>query len=698
MDRFVIGIDTGGTYTDAALVDGAARRVVARAKALTTRGDLAVGVGEALAAVLAEADKAGIGPRDISRLCLSTTLATNAIVEGHGSHVAVILVGFDDAMAERTGIAATLPGTPVLRVAGGHDHAGQEQAPLDLVSAEAFVGEMKGRVAAYAVASHYAVRNPAHEHAVRNAVERIAGVPTSLSVDLSRALDAPRRALTAALNARIIARIAALVAAVRQAMVRNGLDAPLMVVKGDGSLAAADLVARRPIETILSGPAASVVGARFLSGLDDFVVSDVGGTTTDVATVEKGWPRLDREGAVVGGRRTLVRAVAMRTYGLGGDSEATVAPDGTVSLKPNRVVPLSLMAARHPAVIDRMRLMLDDPQGEPHAGHFVMRPFARKDGADPRGLGVREAEILAVVGDEPVPLGRVVHGPTRQKALERLVAQGLLHVAGYTPSDAAHVLGRQGQWNREGAVLGGLLLQRRLTMVAPGTAEDREAAALAFAEAVTEAMVRQSGRVLIASLVETPPAEGDPFVEAVASGTGRVGGLAVSLRPAVPLVAVGGPAPVFYPEVARRLGCELVLAEHADVANAVGAAVALVRARASVEVTSAGPGLWRVHGEGEPVSFMDPSEALAAAVGVARAQARATALAMGGEGTDIEHAIDRADIPGALGDKGLVAATVIASCWGAAAPTPAEGAAAPIATLGAGAPGATEETTRARDA
>lgn len=667
MRRCVIGIDTGGTYTDAAMVDAQSRRVVARAKALTTRGDLAVGVGEALAAVLGDAAGERWTQRDVAQLSLSTTLATNAIVEGHGSAVAMILVGFDDAMVQRTGLSAALPGTPVLRVAGGHDHAGEEQAPLDLAAVERFLAETAGTAEAYAVAAHYAVRNPAHEHAVRDAIERLTGRPVSLSVDLSRALDAPRRALTAALNARIVSRIASLVRAVRGAMAHHGLAAPLMVVKGDGSLGAADAVALRPIETILSGPAASVVGARFLSGLDDFVVSDVGGTTTDIATVERGWPRLDRDGAEVGGRRTLVRAVAMRTFGLGGDSEATIEPDGAVRLKASRVVPLALLAARHPDVLDRMRLALDDPQGEPYAGLYALRPFAGTAAADAT-FGERERELLSRVGTEPVPLGRIVHGPTRMKVLDRLVAQGALQIAGYTPSDAAHVLGLQSQWDRRGAVLGGLLLQRRLAMVAPATEEARDEAARAFARSVVEAMTRQTGRAVIAALAARAPAADDPVVTAAVDGTGRTGGLAVTLRPALPLVAVGGPAPVFYPEVGRRLGADLVLPAHGDVANAVGAAVALVRAQAVVEVTAAGPGLWRVHADGPPASFTDPTEAIASARALARAAAARKARDMGGSGEDVEDHIDRADIPGAMGDKGLVAATVLASCWGAAAP------------------------------
>lgn len=662
----VIGIDTGGTYTDAVMVDATSRRVLASAKALTTRGDLAVGVAEALARVLGEAAAAGVVSDEVGQVSLSTTLATNAIVEGHGSAIAVILVGFDDAMVQRTEIDRALPGTRVLRVAGGHNHAGDEQAPLDIASVETFLTATRDSCEAYAVASHYAVRNPAHEHAVRDAVERLTGRPASLSADLAQALDAPRRALTAALNARIVARITALIAAVRRAMAANGLSAPLMMVKGDGSLAPADTVALRPIETILSGPAASVVGARFLSGLSDFVVSDIGGTTTDVASVENGWPRLDREGATVGGRRTLVRAVAMRTFGLGGDSEVTIDPAGHPVLKAGRVVPLSLLAHRFPEVLQRMQALLDDPQGAPYAGLFVLRPFGAS-AVDSVGtdLTAREQEVLGAVGDAPVSMDKVVHGPTRQKALDRLVGLGRLAVSGYTPSDAAHVLGLQGQWDRQGAVLGGLLLERRLRMQAATRPADRETQATAFAQSVFDAAVRASGRAVLAALSEGTVEALGPFVEAAVDGSGRYRGLAVSVRPAVPLVGVGGPAGVFYPELGRRLGCDVVLPPHAAVANAVGAAIGVIRVRVTLEVTGAGPGLWRLHGLDEPETFVDPTLALARARDLAAGLARDKARALGGSSPEVDLNVDRADVPGLGGDAGLVSATIIAEAWSA---------------------------------
>ena len=133
------------------------------------------------------------------------------------------------------------------------------------------------------MAGYFAVRNPAHEQAVRDLIFELTGKPVSCGHDLAWRLDAPRRALTAVLNARLIPVIQQLIHAVHGLLAEKSITAPLMVVKGDGSLVAEDTALARPVETILSGPAASVVGAHHLAGEDDVFVVDMGGPTTDIA-------------------------------------------------------------------------------------------------------------------------------------------------------------------------------------------------------------------------------------------------------------------------------------------------------------------------------------------------------------------------------------------------------------------------------
>jgi len=129
--QYLIGVDTGGTYTDAAIIEAAGQRVIATAKSITTKGDLSIGVADAITRAMAAMPQ-GLHPQDIALVSVSTTLATNAVVEGHGSAVGVLLVGFDASMAERTGIAKAFPGMALARIAGGHDHNGEQAQALDL--------------------------------------------------------------------------------------------------------------------------------------------------------------------------------------------------------------------------------------------------------------------------------------------------------------------------------------------------------------------------------------------------------------------------------------------------------------------------------------------------------------------------------------------------------------------------------------
>src|SRR5450631_4648957 len=149
-----LGLDTGGTFTDAVLLaDG--RRVIASAKALTTPWNLAIGIGNAIRAVLD--GPAGASRQDVSLVSVSTTLATNAVVENRFSPVCTLLIGFDDAMVERSGLQRPGTGGSVVRVRGGHTATGEESSALDEAAVTRAVAEQEARVEAFAVAANFSV-------------------------------------------------------------------------------------------------------------------------------------------------------------------------------------------------------------------------------------------------------------------------------------------------------------------------------------------------------------------------------------------------------------------------------------------------------------------------------------------------------------------------------------------------------------
>ena len=655
---YLVGVDTGGTYTDAAIIEASGHRVIASAKAITTKGDLAIGVVEAITRAVALLPQ-GLQPRDISLVSVSTTLATNAVVEGHGSAVGVVLIGFDAAMVARTGIAQAFPGMPVESVPGGHDHNGDPRLPLDLEALEAALSRMAGKVDAFAVAGAFAVRNAAHEHAARELIVARTGKPVTLSTELSSSLDAPRRALTAALNARLISRVSNLIEAVQRAMAQLQIGCPLMIVKGDGTLALAESVVTRPIETVLSGPAASLVGAHWLSGLDSFIMSDMGGTTTDLGVLLDGRPRVAPDGAELGGWRTMVRAIDVRTIGLGGDSEVLLEPQGKLSVSPQRIMPVALLGQRFPEVLAMLEADLADVDGgNSMQGRFVLLPFGARADAPTGELSPREREVLLQVSDRPQALRKLAHSLSVQRAISSLRRKGLIQLSGFTPSDAAHVLGLQANWSREAAYLAGQLGARLREMKFP-TPERTEQ----FAHDVWNETVRLTGRAILDTALGVKLSD-QQLIDAVCSGNAQLGLATLSIKPSLPVVAVGGPVKVYYPEVARRLGCEIVFPEHCDVANAVGAAIGVVAQTVVVRVAGDGSGLFVLHSTVGTQQFSDPAEALRRATEMAREAARAAVLAMGAQAPEVKLSVQKTMLPNANSDTGLLEALIMAEAIG----------------------------------
>lgn len=607
-----LGLDTGGTYTDAVLFDPA-RGVVAAAKSLTTKHDLSQGLAAAVEAILPQAT----APIDL--VSVSTTLATNALVEGHGSPICLLLAGYDATSLERAGLKDALRGDPAVFLAGGHGATGDEQCPLDVDGARRAIAEHASHVAAFAVSGFFSVRNPAHEIALKRLVREMTGLPVTCGHELTSKLDAPRRALTAALNARLIPQLQQLVQAVRALLAAHGIVAPLMVVKGDGSLIEAELAMSCPVETILSGPAASVVGARYLSGEREVFVSDMGGTTTDIALLHDGRPVLNPDGAVVGGWRTMVEAVAVHTFGIGGDSEVRLDEAEGLVVGPRRAMPLSLLAHNHPETLDVLQAQLAQ-EWKPAHGRFALRLRALDAGEE--SLSKSQRELWRRLADGPVPLIEIESSYVATQSLLRLADRGLVIIASFTPSDAAHLLGRQTSWSVEAARVGAALWLRRPS--SPGWTPPPSPEA--FAAKVAEAVIVQSGRALLATaMAETgDPAIGGPgklgrlLIDRALAGEPREGALFTpSMTLNRPVVAIGAPVGAYYDEVARRLHTRAIIPPHAEVCNAVGAVAGGIMQTVHVVITQPSEGRFRAHLPDGVADFSDLEAAAAHAETVA---------------------------------------------------------------------------------
>ena len=664
----VIGLDTGGTYTDAALLDTATGTVRATGKSLTTRDDLSIGVGGAIRRVLEDFDGSAA---DIGLVSLSTTLATNAVVEGVGGRVGLLMIGFDETSLQRADLARALGQDPVFFINGGHAADGAPQAQLDEAAIREAVNATEGEVSAYAVAGHFATRNPAHESRTRDLLRDLTGAPVTCSHELSSSLGGPRRALTAVLNARLINLLDRLVAATEGIMADEGLSCQLMVVKGDGSLLESGYARSRPVETVLSGPAASLAGAAFLAGTRTAMVADIGGTTTDIALLQNGAPRLKPDGALVGGWQTMVEAADIRTCGLGGDSEVTPVGRGTtggLTLGPRRAVPLSLLATQWPEVKDKLAEQLAVAVPMSTDARFVMPLMPN---GVPAWLTRSEARLAAkAIEMGPSSVAEIAGTQLALGAVDRLIGRGLLTLATFTPTDALHVTGDFTSFDAEAAMLGAKLIARQKTGIGQPIAETPEE----LASRTLSELHRRTGLALMdAALAHDGAGEmqatNNPLLaDLYRDGTtGKDSLVKLSLELGTGLVALGASAATHYPHVARRMGVELTVPDHAEVAGAVGAAAGSVRQRVMISVTQPSEGRYRVHLPGGPRDLGVMDEALASAREVAGQLAEERARKAGAASVSIEISEDIKLVPLGGGKELFIEALVQATADGAAA-------------------------------
>jgi N-methylhydantoinase A/oxoprolinase/acetone carboxylase beta subunit len=555
-----LGIDTGGTYTDAAVMDIEAGEVMASHKSPTTHEDLTVGIRGAIEGLSDEMlAKVGV-------VSLSSTLATNSVVEGRGCRVGLVAIGHD--------FNSKYHANEEVVINGRHDLWGRETEPLDEAAAEKFLRAIRGKVDGVAISGYLGIRNPKHEIRIREMAYEILGVRAVCGHELSSTLGFDDRTTTCIMNARLIPVIDELIIAMKQVMAERSIRAPLMVVKGDGSMMGESEASIRPIETILSGPASSLIGARKLTGIDDAIVVDIGGTTTDIGILRDGRPDIVEYGAVLGGMRTHVKAADISTVGLGGDSHIVILDSG-IRISTVRCIPLCFAARKWPDIKKTLQGIAtkgpmfrsefkEDSRNYQETDFFIRL----KNNKQNMELSVEEKMFLDFLDNGPHTLAQAsrflqVH-PLGFKSghLENI---GLVQRIGLTPTDILCASGDYTEFDPEPA-----RLAIRHFSLAYGIPEEKIISITK--KLVTEKMATEiMGKVLDSEIGSRELGDAGEHLLKTAVTREQRRDYSCAIRLNKPIIGIGAPAGAYLPEVSRRLGTDFILPKYSHVGNAVGA-------------------------------------------------------------------------------------------------------------------------------
>jgi N-methylhydantoinase A/oxoprolinase/acetone carboxylase beta subunit len=556
-----LGIDTGGTYTDAVIVDLRDNSVLAKAKASTTYHDLSVGIREAVDEVL-RSGKFDNG--DIRLVCMSTTIATNSILQGKGGRVGLIGIGWNPQEDW------VLGSDKASFVRGSHDSFGSQIEPLDEAGLVDSIRQVVDGVDSIVVSSLFSVYNPTFELQAKRMILERTSVPIVLCHTLTAELGILERTVTGVLNARLIPIMGDFMNAVDKSLKSKGIVAPIMVFKGDGGLMSVEIARERPIETILSGPAASLMGGSVLAGIDHCIVLDIGGTSTDIAFMDRGFPRLNAQGAMVGGWRTRVKAIDIWTTGLGGDSIVFLDNKGDIRVGPERVIPLATASRLSSSFKSKM-------ESHSETGLYVA---CRGETAN---LTENETKVLRFLDSSgPSTFYEVMDGVPdvvlTKDVLLSLKSHGFVVQTGLTPTDLMHVTGICSIGDADSSRIGVRIVAAKSDM---SSDELVEKAMDRVIIRVGEEIIR---KMIFDQVGDLSRSDAFDFLLRASAGASPVGDMSVTVKIDRPIVAIGAPARMLVKPLEERMDAKIIVPDNFEVGNAVGAVCSLISESVCVQI------------------------------------------------------------------------------------------------------------------
>lgn len=594
-----IGIDTGGTCTDAVIYDLNTKEILATGKTLTTKSNLEIGIGKALDELPQEL------LRQTKSFSLSTTLATNACVENKGCRAKLLIIGTTEEMISQ--LEKILSGygindlSQLIILDAKAENLFSEPYDPDWEDLRKRIPELFYDCDAVGIVQTYPDANGGRfEMTALRILKEELTIPLTIAYDISQETDILKVCASTLLNARLIPLIAEFMRAVHNVMKERGLDVPISIVRSDGTLMSEEMASSQPVETLLCGPAASVIGGSELAGEKDAVLVDMGGTTTDLAIVKNNAPVMAKQGIMIGQYRTAIRGLDAQAVSLGGDT-AVRFRDGELFLDTERIIPISILASEYPDVLPMIRSLVEWKECHTRWIHefFVLQ----RDITGKPGYTKEEQKICEILKNGPLikkKFVRQINGDLYHMNTERLEQEGVIIRSGLTPTD---IMILKGDFDRyDGAAAAQLVKYFALNI----NAEEDRIPDMVY-ELVVKRMYKSIGAFVLRHQYpkkkelfseNTVDTLLDAFYEQACltqksqsfrhvpeknlEGNDII---RMNLKLPMPLIGIGAPIHVFLEEVAKLFGTNAVLSPYSHVANALGAIAGRRIAKADLPIT-----------------------------------------------------------------------------------------------------------------
>jgi|GEM_PF-6367339 len=548
----ILGIDTGGTFTDAVVFSSDTEKIIRKSKAFTTKADLSEGIANAIDYLdFDEWDK-------VSKVHLSTTLATNSILEKKIANVGLILCGNDirgnaDIMCSKKILLRDV----------------SAESMMDLTILDSIRNEFSSSIDAVVISS--ANGGNTEEMHIAEMLRRILGVPVYCATTFSESHNYYVRTVTGVLNTGLIPIISDWISCIKKVLDRKGIAAEMFIMRGDGKMTNAAWAQSYPITTIMSGPAASASGALFLTDLEDFLLLDMGGTSADVTKIENRMLRRKKSVTLINDLPVSTSSLDIQSFPIGGDSRIHYDQVGNLTAGPEKVVPLCLASSKWANLNKELSQYRKPENYELFSACETDCYFAGRHNIT-ASLNDFERKIIKCLSAEAHSLfflSEQFDVDPDALHLDSLVKNGYAQCISFTPTDLLHVTGKYVMWDREisstaadimaamGKCETGDFLQKCEEVVNDHLIFSSMQSIANFEKNKFDFRESNATRYLINSFLH----HGNPYMN-------------VDFRITKPIVAIGAPAGSWMPAVAEKLQTKLVIPPDYEVASAVGVAVA----------------------------------------------------------------------------------------------------------------------------